>query len=575
MSLAEEQHEPRSIGRYVLFKEVAHGGMATVHLGRLRGPAGFARTVAIKRLHPQFARDPEFVAMFLDEARLAARIQNPNVVSVLDVVTSEGELFLVMDYVHGESLHTLLSLARKQSVPLPQRTLVAIIIGVLNGLEAAHEARSEHGDPLDIVHRDMSPQNVLLSLDGVARVLDFGVAKASLRVHWSTKDGQIKGKLGYMSPEQLTTGMVDRRADIYAVGVMLWEGLVGRRLVDPSKYGDIAGLLTTLLKNEVEMPGKLVPSTPKTLDAVVAKALARSREERFATAREMAEALERAVPPTPQRMVGEWVTRVAGPRLASRAAELNRIERTALPPMGTSMGSLPDFHAPSPVSEEDFEAGANDGDRPSPAARQQSGNDLAGLVPKAAPSRPSTPMEAPTGDEMAVSTESLDEEHAQPPAARATSDSSATQPPPADDDSDSGLVPPPLFTWRRAWSAALGVLCVALGLVSLRACTGGRHDASAASAVPTPSPLASMALPVIPVIPVIPVGPTATDIPSPPDPLEIDGPTPGASAPVARASTAALGAPPAARKKSKARPNCDPPFTIDANGVRIPKRECF
>src|SRR5262249_24957061 len=150
------------------------GGMATVHLGRLSGPVGFTKTVAIKRLHAQFAHDPEFVAMFLDEARLAARIQHPNVVQTLDVVSTDGELFLVMEYVRGETLSRLVRMGE----PIPPRIVVALISGVLQGLHAAHEAAADDGRALALVHRDVSPQNVLVGLDGTARLLDFGVAKA-------------------------------------------------------------------------------------------------------------------------------------------------------------------------------------------------------------------------------------------------------------------------------------------------------------------------------------------------------------------------------------------------------------
>src|SRR5687768_9224260 len=160
--LAEGRGPLRVVGRYALYNEIAAGGMATIHLGRLLGPVGFSRTVAIKRLHPQFAKDPEFVSMFLDEARLAARIQHPNVVQTLDVVALEGELFLVMEYVQGESLSRLMRTLRAQAGRVPARIVSSIVTNVLYGLHAAHEARTERGAPLGIVHRDVSPQNVMI-----------------------------------------------------------------------------------------------------------------------------------------------------------------------------------------------------------------------------------------------------------------------------------------------------------------------------------------------------------------------------------------------------------------------------
>jgi eukaryotic-like serine/threonine-protein kinase len=184
----------RVIGRYALYDVLASGGMATVHIGRLLGPVGFSRTVAIKRLHPRYAGDPEFVSMFLEEARLVARIRHPHVVPMLDVVATAGELFLVMEYVAGESLARLAHAAAERGERVPLRVSVAILSGLLQGLHAAHEAHDEHGQPLGIVHRDVSPQNVLVGSDGQARVLDFGIAKAAGRVQ-TTADGQVKGKL--------------------------------------------------------------------------------------------------------------------------------------------------------------------------------------------------------------------------------------------------------------------------------------------------------------------------------------------------------------------------------------------
>jgi len=237
------------IGRYALYREIAAGGMATVHFGRLLGPVGFSRTVAIKRLRPQFAKDPEFVAMFLDEARLAARIRHPNVVATLDVVATDGELFLVMDYVQGESLARL---GRRRIIA--PRLVASIVCGALHGLHAAHEARNERGEPLNIVHRDVSPQNILVGVDGTARLLDFGVAKASGRAH-NTRDGHIKGKISYMAPEQFRS-QVTRQTDIYACAIVAWEALTGQRLFGG---GDEMEILAKALAGTAAAPAAASP----------------------------------------------------------------------------------------------------------------------------------------------------------------------------------------------------------------------------------------------------------------------------------------------------------------------------
>jgi len=287
--------------------------MATVHLARLMGPEGFSRTVAVKQLHPQFSHDPEFVAMFLDEARLASRVRHPNVVSPLDVISCPPELFIVMDYVHGVSLSRLLKRATPESVAA--RVATAIIGQILLGLHAAHEATGEGGEPLELVHRDVSPQNIMVSKDGVARIVDFGIAKAKARSH-QTDPGKLKGKLGYMAPEQVNLQSVDRRADVFAVGVVLWELLTGRRLFSSDSP---ASSVQKLLHAEIELPSRLVPDLPAALDRVVLRALARSSAERFESARAMAEALEQAVAPCGMLELASWVESLAGEELSARS----------------------------------------------------------------------------------------------------------------------------------------------------------------------------------------------------------------------------------------------------------------
>jgi serine/threonine-protein kinase len=296
--------------------------MASIHFGRLLGPAGFSRSVAIKRLHPHLAEDPEFVAMFRDEARIAARIHHPNVVQTLDVESSEGELFVVLDYVHGESLSRLLQHAQRAGAPATPAILGAILFGVLEGLHAAHEARDAAGEPLDLVHRDVSPHNVLVGTDGIARVLDFGVAKARGRAQ-TTRGGQLKGKLSYMAPEQLR-GSVTRRTDVFAASVVLWEALAGRRLFEGDDDGEV---IHRLLHEPIPSPRTYAPRVPPELEAVVMRGLAREPADRFATAREMALALDSLGPRATPIEVGAFVERIGGAILAERAVRVAQIER--------------------------------------------------------------------------------------------------------------------------------------------------------------------------------------------------------------------------------------------------------
>ncbi len=335
--------DARVLGRYALYDEIASGGMATVHIGRLLGPIGFSRTVAIKRLHPQYAKEPEFVSMFLDEARLAARIRHPNVVGTLDIVTLDGELFLVMEYVQGESLARLMRCVRDRGDHVPIPIAVAIIVGVLEGLHAAHEATDDQGDPLGIVHRDVSPQNVLVGSDGVPRVVDFGVAKAAGRVQ-NTRDGQLKGKLGYMAPEQIN-GIVTRATDVHAAAVVLWEMLTSRRLF----HGD-SDLKTfqNVFASNVAAPSTLAPGVTPALDAVVLRGLDANPSVRFASARDMARALQRATATATAPDVGDWVEALSGPNLSARARKIAAIESAGAP--SSSRPGLPAAQDSAPLS---------------------------------------------------------------------------------------------------------------------------------------------------------------------------------------------------------------------------------
>jgi hypothetical protein len=318
-----ELRAPTRIGRYAVYESIAAGGMASVHFGRLIGPEGFTRTVAVKRMHPHLAKEPEFVAMFLDEARLAARIRHPNVVSTLDVAATGGELLIVMEYVHGESLGSLrLAVGEaKERVPVP--VACAIVADLLAGLHAAHEARDERGEPLRIVHRDVSPQNILVGADGVSRVLDFGVAKAVGRVQ-QTREGQVKGKIAYMAPEQVRGGTVTRATDIYAASVVLWETLTGRRLFGSERDAD---LVDQILFGTVDAPSARAANIPEALNAVVLRGLARDPAERYETARDMVRALRDCVHLASASEVGDWVERVGGNALVERASKLAELDR--------------------------------------------------------------------------------------------------------------------------------------------------------------------------------------------------------------------------------------------------------
>ena len=309
----------RVIGRYLVAEPIAAGGMATVYLGRLMGEEGFSRTVALKQPHPHFSRDSEFVEMFLDEARMLSRIRHPNVVAPLDVVVQDDEPFIAMEYVHGE---TLSRLAAAENAPVPPAIASAILTQVLSGLHAAHEALGEGGKAMDIVHRDVSPQNILVGEDGVAKVVDFGIARALLRNH-TTEAGLLTAKLGYMAPEQLRFEAVDRRTDLYGAGIVLWELLTGKRLFAAETPADARN---KVLGGTIPKPSSIVPTLPPELDHFLLQSLSAEPDGRFQNARAMAGALGHVVHPASVLDVGAWVQRLAGATLAARSEKIIELE---------------------------------------------------------------------------------------------------------------------------------------------------------------------------------------------------------------------------------------------------------
>ena len=283
----------RKLGRYEVLAKLAAGGMAIVYVARAQGVAGFQRLVALKVLHANLAHEEEFISMFLDEARLAARIRHPNVVPTIDISDSpDTGFFLVMDYIEGDHLGQLLAGAHKAGERLPVPVGLRIVVDILGGLGAAHRLTDEHGKPLNLVHRDVSPHNIMVGRDGVSRLTDFGVAKAEDRLT-HTRDGQVKGKLAYMAPEQASCGRSDARSDLFSVGILLWECLTGRRLF---RGETTAATLHKLLHEEIVPPSSVDPAL-EPLDAVLMKALARDPADRYQDTEEFAQALEEAAVP--------------------------------------------------------------------------------------------------------------------------------------------------------------------------------------------------------------------------------------------------------------------------------------
>ena len=280
------------VGRYRLRFEVASGGMATLYLATAEGSGASRRVVAIKRIHPHLEKEREFVEMFVDEARIASQLTHPNLCGVIDHGVAAGRHWMAMDYVMGEPLGAVASALSRQlqsEREVHEGTLIAAraIADACEGLHAAHEACDVEGRPLNVVHRDVSPHNLLVGFDGVVRVIDFGIASADRRVH-QTETGLVKGKFAYMSPEQMVGEPVDRRADVWSLGVVLWELLAGRKLFRRPTQTETIFAVT---RDPVPSLAGERAGVDLELDAIVRKALARDVSMRWPTARAMGRAL--------------------------------------------------------------------------------------------------------------------------------------------------------------------------------------------------------------------------------------------------------------------------------------------
>jgi len=282
---------PNKLGRYEIVRRLAMGGMAEISLARTGEIEGFKTLVVCKRILPHLAEDEQFIDMFLDEARIASAFQHPNVIRINEVGKSGEEYYIAMELVHGEALSTVLKLISGQSLRVKPRLAAYIVSQAAAGLHYAHTVTSPAGESLGVVHRDVSPQNILVSFEGAVKVIDFGVARALNRVT-KTQHGSRKGKVGYFSPEQASGKPVDARTDVFALGIVLWETACGRRLFARDNELET---YKALMEDAYPTPTSFVPEIPRELDLIIMKALAKEPDNRFESALALQQALERFI----------------------------------------------------------------------------------------------------------------------------------------------------------------------------------------------------------------------------------------------------------------------------------------
>jgi eukaryotic-like serine/threonine-protein kinase len=299
---------PERVGPYEVTELLAAGGMAEIFVGHKPGPGGFEKQLVIKKIAKKLLGDREIEAMFVDEARVQAHLDHPNIVQIYDFGEEKGSYFMAMELVHGATLRWVIDNANAVRRPIPMQHALRIAADVLCGLHYAHERTDDDGTPLKLVHRDISPVNVLISRAGIAKLCDFGVAKSELQ-RVMTRAGIVKGKFRYMSPEQINGEPLDRRADLFAVGCVLWEMLVGRRLFDHPNEDDV---VATIRRGDYPAPSEYRPGVPRPVDRILRRALHPDRAKRFKSAREFQLACEEILRLLPQAsnsvLVGEYVS---------------------------------------------------------------------------------------------------------------------------------------------------------------------------------------------------------------------------------------------------------------------------
>jgi serine/threonine protein kinase len=509
-----------TFGKYEILRKLATGGMAEIYLSRVRGTAGFEKLVVLKRILPNVAEDPMFVQMFLDEARLAATLQHPNIADVYDVGEDNGSYFFTMEFIYGEDARTVRIMSRKKGETVPLSHALAIVHGTAAALAYAHNKVGPEG-PLGLVHRDVSSSNILISFDGAVKLVDFGIARATSRQH-KTRTGTLKGKIPYMSPEQCQNRPLDRRSDLFSLGVVLYELTVGRR---PFRGDSDFEILDQIINKGAPKPSQYDPAYPAPLEDIVMRLLQRSRDARYQSCEELIKDLEAFM-----ASQGAWISAMTlGRYMRDLFADKITAWEAAMD-HGTSLGD----HVASTITSESMR------------------NELRRTPPSAFTAQPAPPEDVPDTKFMTI-------EPSEP-----------VEP-----------VLPELRSSRKGlWLGLAGVAVIAgaIGVVTLG---GSRPNAPASVAAPAPSPSPTPApKPAPPPAPTPAAAPAPTPAPvaaptPTPTPPTVAAPTPAPAKPIVKRAKPAVAVKPKPDPKPdpKPEPPKDPPKDNkwDRNSLTLPK----